>query len=151
MSFSIYVAASSHEIDRAEQCMAALRKAGVIVTSLWPTTIRDVGDANPRDASLGQRYEWADADIAQVNSAAGFLLLMPQKASMGAAFEFGFAFASEKVTWVSGPNQSASIFTALAHYHYDTDEAAIESVVNFAATVENGFGALEERINQARR
>ena len=140
MSFSIYVAASSHEIDRAERCMAALRAAGIIVTSTWPTTIRNVGDANPMTATREQRYPWADGDIAEVNGASGFLLLMPQKASQGAFFEFGFAFASEKVTWVSGPNQGASIFTALANHHHDTDEEAIASVINFAAISRYGTG-----------
>jgi len=151
MSFSVYVAASSRDIERAELAMNKLRDAGIDVTSTWIDTIRKVGDANPQNATNEQRRSWSGADVAEVMNSDALWLLMPKSPSFGATFEFGFAFAKGLVTWASGPDHRTSIFTALATHQFDSDEDAFDDIVAFAEHVQCGFGSKSERIDSASR
>jgi nucleoside 2-deoxyribosyltransferase len=130
--FSIYVAASSQEMDRAEHWMIRLQEEGVQVTSTWIQTIRKAGATNPADATREQRAIWARQDAAEVRMAHGLWLLMPTKPTSGAWWEFGYAFGLEKQLWISGPDQSRSIFTGLADYSFEKDPDALEGIVNHA-------------------
>jgi nucleoside 2-deoxyribosyltransferase len=130
--FSIYVAASSQEIDRAEHWMIRLQEEGVHVTSTWIQSIRKVGVANPADATREQRAAWAHQDADEVVLANGLWLLMPTKPTSGAWWEFGYAFGLGKHLWISGPSQSRSIFTGLADRSFEKDAEALEDIVNHA-------------------
>ncbi|MGN6107072.1 MAG: hypothetical protein ACTHU0_18340 [Kofleriaceae bacterium] len=128
----VYVAASSGEIQRAKGWISRLVAAGVQVTSTWPETIAAVGDANPRDASPGQRLAWAVADLHQVASADLLWMMAPVKeAGRGAYVELGFAHAQRKLLVVSGCSWQ-SIFGALAR-EFETDEEAFAFIVEEAS------------------
>jgi nucleoside 2-deoxyribosyltransferase len=130
--FSIYVAASSQEIDRAEHWMIRLQEEGVRVTSTWIQSIRKVGVANPADATREQRAVWARQDAAEVAAADGLWLLMPTKPTSGAWWEFGYAYGLGKRIWISGPDQPRSIFTGLADRSFEKDPDALEDAVHHA-------------------
>lgn len=125
----VYVAASALEIDRAKRAMAALRAAGVEVTSTWVQSIEAVGVSNPRDASVEQRMGWAATCFDEIRRAHLVWLLAPAKnaPTRGAWAEFGFAHASGKGIVSSGDTKQ-SIFTALWEEH-ETDEAALRSIL----------------------
>jgi hypothetical protein len=138
----IYVAGASSEIERAEKWMAALREAGVEVTSSWPEIIREVGAANPMEASREDRLLWSAQDLAEVSNSNVFWFLLPEgKPTAGAYTEFGYAVfmgaaASEArnagitgapLFWIIVSGEETSIFTALAD-HFGTDEQAFEAL-----------------------
>jgi len=130
MRFSVYVAGSSKEPERAARAMNALRAADIEVTSTWVDVIAASGGAsNPESITHEQRYDYAIKDVSEVANARVLWLLMPQSPSMGAFFEFGFARARGHQVLVSGANQYASIFTALAHGRCDTDEEALDVII----------------------
>lgn len=135
----VYVAGSSAEMERAEKQMAALRVAGIEVTSTWPEVIKKVGAANPMDASREDRAMWAATDLAEVASSDVFWLLLPNGApSAGAFTELGYAVMLGAVArqarlaevegvpdlWIICSGTEKSIFSALAH-HFATDDDAI--------------------------
>jgi hypothetical protein len=135
--YSIYVAASSQEMDRAEHWMIRLQEEGVHVTSTWIQSIRQVGVANPADATREQRAVWAQKDANEVLVANGLWLLMPAKPTIGAWWEFGYAFRARRRIWISGPDQARSIFTGLAYRSFERDPDALEDIVQHARS----FGA----------
>lgn len=124
MTLSVYVAASSDEIDRAVRWIAMLRGDGIHVTSSWPAVITAAGGvANPRDAAQPDRYRWAAHDLTEVRAADVYWMLAPAiGAGRGAYAELGFAVASGLVPVASGDTKQ-SIFTALAHEFVDDDQA----------------------------
>ncbi|MGH7176522.1 MAG: hypothetical protein ACREJC_03990 [Tepidisphaeraceae bacterium] len=135
----IYVAAASSEIERAEKWIAALREAGFEVVSTWPEVIRQVGQANPMQASREDRAGWAAEDLSQVATAEVFWFLLG-KPTAGAYTEFGYALflgAMSQEARLAGVNApiyrlltsgtETSIFTALA-IHFETDEKAFEAL-----------------------
>lgn len=131
MSIRVYVAASSAEIPRAKKWIAALREAGVFVTSKWPEIIEKVGDANPRDATHEQRKGWAWADLVDVKDANLLWLLAPEPnggSARGAYVELGYARALGLSLMISGDTKQ-SIFTALGVEH-ETDDAAFAEIVD---------------------
>jgi len=119
----IYVGASSNEIDRAVRCMQMLKSAGFIVTSTWPATIANVGDANPRDASTVDRCTWASSDFRELDQADTFWMLVPSVGTgRGAYAELGYAKGRDKLTLSSGDTKQ-SIFCALTAEFVDDIEA----------------------------
>ena len=113
---SIYVAASSGEIDRAKCWMQRLRDAGFTVTSNWPEVIASAGNvANPRDASDTDRLCWSLEDLRQVKAADVVWMLAPAPSGgsgRGAYVELGYAQALGKPLVLSGDTKQ-SIFCAL--------------------------------------
>lgn len=138
MSRSVYVAASSEEIDRATMAMAALRDRGVVVTSTWPDVIASQsGVSNPRDADRLDRMRWSVTDLQQVGAAGILWLLSPSNGTgRGAYAELGFAYGCPlggehpRAIVVSGDTKQ-SIFSALG-YEFKTDAEAFEFVVKLA-------------------
>lgn len=128
----VYVSASSKEIGRARLWMNKLRRAGIEVTSTWVECITSVGDANPAHATRGQRIAWAQKDLDEIDAADVMWLLMPQTPTSGAWLEYGYAIMRDKMLLVSGPDQTRSIFTALAE-SYETDDDAFDALVRLKA------------------
>lgn len=140
--FSLYVACSSAEIERAEKWIRALRERKVTVTSTWPETIRRVqaerniastaAASNPRQATREDRQKWAMENVRAIKSATHLWLLCPpsEHVSQGVYFEFGIAWA-DKRTIASGGDQRF-VFSALADDLYETDEQAFERVLELS-------------------
>lgn len=130
---SVYIAASSAEIDRAAKWGDFARTAGFEVTSNWVENIRKVTaeraggnlneGANPRFVSVAERRGWANENLDNIERAAVFWLLVPSAAtpSQGAYYEFGYATKAGKYTIASGGEQRF-VFTAKAWNLADTDE-----------------------------
>ena len=128
MSKRVYVAASSKELERAENAIQALLDLGHSVAHDWPAMIRRVGSANPADASPELNAQWANEDLAELESSEVLWLLMPAEGGFGAAVELGFALGKEDMhIVVSGPAVRRSIFTSLACAEYATDAEALEA------------------------
>ncbi len=128
----IYVAAASSEIDRAEIWINKLREAGLTVVCTWPQTVRNVGHANPPEATQSQRRSWALQDLDEVDSADGFWFLLPSMghATSGAWGEWCFAFARGKLLVASG--KSHSVFVGLADELHETDRQAFDKLVHIS-------------------
>jgi len=124
----LYIAGSSDELDRAAHWHAQAREIpGVEVMSTWPDNITEVGEANPTDATDDQREAWAECCLAEVQTSDVLWLLMPQEGpGRGAFFELGVAVDQGLEIVVSGLDQHASIFTALAGESYACDTEAME-------------------------
>lgn len=120
----IYVAGSSSELDRAEDAMLALERAGHTISHDWVADVRRVGSANPPDSSRKERLLWARGDLSGVERADVFWLLMPASGGFGAGVELGYAIANSIPIVVSGP-YDRSIFTAFAYHLYNTDDVAL--------------------------
>lgn len=136
---TVYIAASSSEIDRVLNWSAALRYAGVRVVSTWPETIALVGDANPRDATRQQRREWVRQDLAEVDNSRLVWFLVPpiDKPTRGAWVELGYNLGAW--TWdskgetrlVCSGDTKQSIFCALGE-EFASDEEAFAWIVERA-------------------
>lgn len=134
MTLSVYVAASSDEIDRAVRWIAMLRGAGIHVTSSWPEVItrESAGVANPREASVEDRRRWSSQDLNEVQAADVLWMLAPTRASgRGAYYEAGAADALGNVVVASGDTKQ-SIFLARAT-EFDTDDEAFEHIRHLAS------------------
>lgn len=137
----IYIAASSKDVERAECWTSRLAATGrFIITSAWVDEVK-VNGSNKSILSHDQRYKLADDCQAGVENADVVWVLMPVDSSMGAFWEFGFATAYKLATCVSGNNQHASVFTALAKYRFETDEQAFDFISN--VTMKRLYGDLD--------
>lgn len=130
---SVYIAASSSEMDRAEKWKKALEAEGVQVNSTWIDVIRNQpnGEANPRDATIEQKKAWCLKDVKEALGSSVLWLLMPQGPhSFGATFEYAFYVAlspDHNQHFVSG-DYKRSIFTSFSTC-FDKDEDAFEAIV----------------------
>lgn len=137
---SIYVAASSTEIERAEKWIAALRGQGITVTSVWPETIRRVQKeramkttneaSNPKQATVADHRTWSMENVSQIDKSDLFWLLVPapENPSQGAYFEFACAWKAHKLTIASGGDQRF-VFTSLAQILVEEDQSAYELIL----------------------
>ncbi len=129
---SVYVAASSSELPRAKAMIAALRAAGITVTSTWPEVIDSYGGVgNPRDLDREVCKQLAVNCLVEITRARVLWLLCPAEGggtARGAYFELAGAFGSNKTIIASGDYRQ-SIFTALATECHETDEAALAQLV----------------------
>lgn len=110
----VYVAGSSAEIDRAEQVMQAIERAGHVVVSTWTEDIASVGEANPRDASAEERRGWARGCLRQVGGSDALVFLVPREpaTTRGGWAEMAYAFRSQIPILCSGDTKQ-SVFCAL--------------------------------------
>lgn len=158
----VYVAGSSAELLRAEGCMAKLREAGIEVTSTWPEVIRKVGEANPMGAPREARAAWARTDLVEVSASNFLWFLLPPTPSFGAGVEFGYAvmlsqsFDMAEALGLEEPpvyellcsGTETSIFTALAHNHFDTDDKALGFLIGLNTFLEANPG-LDDSVDHA--
>lgn len=124
----VYVAGASSEVERAERAIAALRRAGCVVTHDWTREVRDHRAKKIHDAEIGDHEcrEIAVADLAAVRRSNVLLLLVPEQPSQGAWVELGCASGVADLRIVAcGPNMCCSIFTRIADVMLETDDAAI--------------------------
>ena len=127
----VYVAASSKEIDRAERVIAALRKAGVVVTHDWPAEMRK----HPADHELDDDVllPELERDLQKgVRPADLVLVLAPQQPTQGAWVELGAAWGLLIEIHSAGDLTLAPWLRLLATTQHRTDDMAI--------------GALAERV-----
>lgn len=132
--YRVYIAAASvpSEIERVERWAAQLKEIGVEIVSTWPQNIRDVGTANPRDATREQRMEWAETCADQVAMANALWLMCPPLGvtTRGAWFELGIAYACNMPIVCSGDTEQ-TIFTALVE-EWSGDEGAFSEIKGLA-------------------
>lgn len=130
----VYVSASSAEKDRAKKWMDALRAKGIHVSSTWIEVVEKEGGgvANPRDASVDDRKNWAQKDVREALCSQVFWLLMPNGPhSFGAAFEYAaFVIMSneELQSHVVSGDHMKTIFSAFSQC-FNNDEEAFEQIV----------------------
>jgi hypothetical protein len=125
----IYLCAGSHEIAIAKDVMGKLRAMGHTITHDWVAAIEKVGCANPRNATEDQRRGWAYEDLAGIEAADVFWMMIPKTPSFGASYELAFAQAVVRRVIVSG-NWLQSIFTSLVDQRFDTHEQALSWLGN---------------------
>jgi nucleoside 2-deoxyribosyltransferase len=135
MSFRVYVAGSSRELDRAVTCAATLAAAGIVITHRWWDHVIAKHKAGKRDIDLSrdEQVEHARGDLHGVASADAVLCLWPHEPhfSHGMAFECGYANAWCKPLFISGQSAWNCIFTSLSRrFSHDLD--ALKAVVDLA-------------------
>jgi hypothetical protein len=113
---SVYVAASSNEIDRAQRWIDMLGKAGIECTSTWIESIKKVGESNPYDATPEVRRTYASENESCVRSSdlLWFLVpapIAPNNHGRGGYYEAGMAKSIGKVLVFSGDTRQ-SVFCA---------------------------------------
>jgi hypothetical protein len=127
----IYVAGASADIDILEAWIRRLVEVGFDITFDWTKQVRQVGAANPRDASWEDRLTWANQDREGVLKAQYFWLLIPSaKPSIGCWIEYGMATNStfhRPVGFISGDIES-TIFSAWADHRFKLHEAAFQAL-----------------------
>lgn len=130
MTISVYIAASSLEIERAERCRDLARAAGLQVVSTWTDSVRAVGESNPRTATREQREAWAMACLREVHSADVLWLLAPAATAptRGAWAELGYASAFRRIRIVASGDTAQSIFCALADLETPNDADALAAI-----------------------
>jgi hypothetical protein len=126
---TVYIAASSADIERAEHWRDRLIAAGVTVTSSWMANVRKVGAGNPRDASDAQRNAWSTQCLIEVVESDVLWLLVPPAGvdTVGAWWEAGAASVSDVWIVASGDTRR-TIFTARGVEYLD-DETAFAAVL----------------------
>lgn len=125
-AFAVYVAAASADaMPRVTAVIAALRADGFVVTSTWPDVIASVGEANPRDASDGDRRNLSVGCLSEIDASHAVLFLVPTVpvATCGAWYEAGYAYSEHKHLVFSGDTKQ-SVFCALG-IECASDEAAL--------------------------
>lgn len=122
----IYIAAASLEIARAERACIDLIHNGLEVTSTWMNQIRQVGSANPRDATDWQRASWAVQCLREVAASDVLWFLVPpaDTATAGGWAELATAYVLPFASIVSSGDTKRSIFCALGA-EFATDAAAL--------------------------
>ena len=129
---SVYVAASSNDLDRAEQWTTVLRLLGITVTSTWIPEVRAHGGGNPPDATKQERRQWAYNDLCGVEEADILWVLMPPGRSDGAFVELGYALKANKTVVTSGAY--TSIFGDLVD-NYAQDVWAFAQILKLTGVV----------------
>jgi hypothetical protein len=126
----VYVCGASAELERAERVIAELRLRGVEVTFDWCAEIRRHQALGIPDSAIDDigAYRIAMADLHAVGRAHAVLLLAPEKPTIGAWVELGYAAALHRTIIVSGPANRCSLFTRIAHLLIDTDDDALDAI-----------------------
>lgn len=120
----IYIAGSSNELDLCDSYMKRVRALGHTITVDWVEMIRLKGSANPRDASVDERRNYAYDDLAGVAEADLVWLLIPKIGGKRCWVELGAAIAQGKQVIASG-DTLCSIFCALVD-EFPDHEMALE-------------------------
>lgn len=130
---SIYVAASSKDIERAKHWIEHLALAGIHVTSTWIASIEKAGSANPRSTAdadqRSARWGYADENVRCIEQAQVLWLLVPphDKPTIGAWYEAGVADTMKKIVIASGDDTERTVFTARAS-EFRTDLQAFAEI-----------------------
>ncbi len=114
----VYIAASSADLTRAEQAIAAATAAGLVVAYDWTRDVRAAQAAGHQDdasVSPENALRCAQADINGVRSSDVFWLLSPAESSFGAGVELGVAIEALKCTVISGVRPKRIWETLVSH------------------------------------
>lgn len=130
---SIYVAAATQEIQRAEEFVTQIRSiTGLRMSHDWIPHIKRAISEQRQDSdyTAWERAGFATSDIIGVARSDVFVLLAPENGGRGCWVEYGYALALQQMRGrpriaVAGPHARKSIFTELADRHFDTDAQAI--------------------------
>lgn len=141
--YRVYIAAASvpSEIERVDRWAAKLTAAGIEVVSTWPRNIREVGAANPREATREQRRRWAEACIGQVDATDVLWLMCPPIGVQTRGAWSELARAYDSATIISSGDTTQSIFTALGE-ECTTDDFAFARIIE-----ESGCAEVSEPIS----
>ncbi len=139
----IYVAASSREMDRASVAFELVKACPDLeLAHDWIAQIKAVGAANPPAANYLRR-QWALKDLEAVKAAPIFWFLLPTTETVGAWCELTAAAVFDmsqrgpkRLIVTSGNDSMRSIFSALAHRHYQTDSEAFSALKIYAARLD---------------
>lgn len=125
---TLYLAASTVDMDRARHWCERLRSAGVNVVSTWLEAVTAAGDANPPDAAKEARAGWARTCLAELSTADLLWLLVPPvgRETRGAWVELGYAISCS-IDIIASGGTAQSIFCALGEEHAN-DESAFAAV-----------------------
>lgn len=125
---SVYVAASSNELERAEKWISLLRAAGIVVTSGWVENIREKGISNPREGATVDADRSTSAVVNRDNVERADLLwfLVPAPEAeirdnhgRGGYYEAGLADAWGKVLVFSGDTRQSVFCTRGVEFKED--------------------------------
>ena len=121
---TVYIAASSQEIERVCQAARVLTKAGVRTTTEWWHELDRFGFANPVDQTI--RLSRSRRDLLELEAADVLWVMVPPLGahSHRAFTELGFALALGKRIISSGPTLR-STFCSLTS-EFSCDDGAIE-------------------------
>ena len=129
---TVYVAASSKELERAEKAMKFIRSHDCLeLASDWASTIRAVGAANKGVPGF-TAYHAAQEAMERVERCDILWLLIPETPSFGAGYEMGYFM--RRPAWrpliISGGPRDASIFQTVASAWYATDQEAEHDILS---------------------
>ena len=131
---TVYVAgASAERAKRAKPVMAALSRAGYVITHDWTEAV-DMHGANNEHGQLtpADLEECAIADFYGVKTADIVVLLSPEGPSTGAWAELGMALAFRCQVLIAGKCDHC-IFSWLPQCRrFDTDAALVEFMTNWS-------------------
>lgn len=131
---SVYIAASSQDIDRVKHWTEHLRLAGIAVTSGWVDSIAENdGIANPRNVTRDVRMRYSRQNAEAIDKAHLLWFLMPaaDKTTCGAWWEHGYAYKAGKFLVASGVDTERSVFCSFGHEFKD-DMTAFSTICRFA-------------------
>lgn len=131
---SVYVAASSSDIERAKHWTTSLGMAGIAVTSGWIEMIAEnEGVGNPRNVDRSVRARYSRSNLESIDKAGLVWFLVPPTGveTCGAWWESGYAYKGGKFIVASGFDTERSVFCALAHEFKD-DLTAFATICRFA-------------------
>lgn len=136
MTLSVYVAAASAELERAESAIRWLeRTPGLRCAHDWTVAVRELG-AFPRDAVVRHRH--AEADLEAIRSSAVFWLLAPRERSTGAWVELGVALALRRERGTPGVLVSWHGAYCLFLEHADVVQATDENAREYLEELARG-------------
>lgn len=123
----IYIAAASKEIERAERVRDQLRSHGFPIMSTWMEQIRQIGVANPRDASHAQRRKWSLQCLYEVSNSDVLLFLVPPEGidTADAWGELIHAHNRPDIDILCAGDTKRSIFCALGQEFTNDDDAVL--------------------------
>lgn len=135
---SVYVAASSHDLDRAKRWTRSLLDCGIRVSSTWVDVIEALGEANPVNATATTRAGIASLCLEEVTKADVTWLLLPppDMSTAGAWVEFGVAYACGRLVISSG-KIGGSVFSALGA-EFECDAFAFAEILRLDEAEEFG-------------
>jgi len=110
MKRSIYIAGSSHEIERVRCAYALLEEQpNFELVYDWTQAIEERAARGLGDGDLTQTDadRYAERDLLAILCADVFWLLQPAVPSQGAFFEAGFAYALHRMHWPTPPQPAA--------------------------------------------
>jgi hypothetical protein len=138
----VYIAAYSHEEDRAKEWMEKVTKAGYEITCDWTVETQRFR-ALGRPPTFEERLVAAETDTAGVLSADIVWVLCPETGGAGVHSELGIAIGwnraieafgnntEEPIQLIASGAHARNVFATLARMCFDADEEAFAHITNW--------------------